>query len=263
MKELYDYINEVRISKEEIEQSIVLSEKDINSKPHNPLGTRNFFYELFNPVKNNRGKNRYSLSNLEDQKNLYKLVCNVVINIEANVQGRKKTVKANIKEELKNHYGVTDGYSFACFLLKNVNFFITNPNVVKTIKTFDLDRIGREYEIYSNNEDIEKFQPGELFNVKYFDPKQDTPDNRTIVLYDCSDPKNKEKTYCFKIHGKQTEEYVEHFINMHKMTYQKITKIPYFDVRPILAVNYIKKSAKFLEEEYFLKPVQGVLKEIN
>lgn len=273
MKELYDYINEVRISKEEIERSIVLTDQDLNSNLRNPLNPRNFFNTLFDPIANkalftktsNEKYNRLSLSNISHQNKLYNSICNVKIYIDQINYGNKQTVAADIENILSERYQVTDGYSLACFLLKNVNFFSDkrNTNAPLVIKNLDLSTIGKEYEIFKNSEE---FQPGELFDVNKFDPKSETKDSRILVLYDCADPKNKEKTYFFTIPRKcsgKNAEYVEYLINMHKMTYQKITKIPYFDVRPILAVNYIKKSAKFLEEKYFLQPVQGVLKEIN
>ena len=130
---------------------------------------------------------------------------------------------------------------------KNLSEFMwSNAKILK--KYFDVSRISnfneielmRKYNIYKKSAD---FQDGELFDIDSYNPKEDGKNGyRILVIYDYNNPTNLDTVYQYKLYGKRGHKDIEQAVNNHKINWKIKANLDYFDARPILAKNYIKKN---------------------
>lgn len=235
MKNIIEYIYEERLTKENTKES-----KEVKQTRQNI----DFFDKLFNNLskklekKNKRSNDeervQYSLNDKLQQKKLYNALIGTMVDT------------INIANKLKSEFDVIDGSTLARFLWKNAKFFSKVTGIGIVIKNFDEREIIANYRKFKNSA---KYQEGEPFNPDEFDPELDGSEGyRTLVIYDVNDPGNLDLVLKYKLYGTRGYLDVEHDVNNFKTNWRLNKELSYYDARPILAKNYIKKTIDQLKK---------------
>lgn len=229
MKNLIEYIYEERLTKENTNESETVKQTKQNveffDKLFNNLSTK---LEKKNKRSNDGERVQYSLNDKIQQKKLYNALIKTMVD------------SINVEEKLKKEFKVKDGHDLARFLWKNAKFFSKVTSIGIVIKNFDEREIMANYRKFKSSA---KYQDGEPFNPEEFDPTLDGSEGyRTLVIYDVNDPGNLDSVLSYKLYGTRGYKDVEHDVNNFKTNWRINTDLTYYDARPILAKNYIKKT---------------------
>ena len=223
MKSLIDFIKE---SQQTINEGLVLFKfkKDlIKTQIKAEDGLKNFL---------KHSKKRYSFNNKTDVKNFFTDYCSYT-----------KLTRSDLKE-----LGITDGKDLINLIASKKDELEKEGFNLKTIKSFDETELQKEYKAWKKSDD---YIEGKKFNRKEAEEESEDELKRTLVIYYSEHPGNEDTTLEYEFTGKIGKT-TQHQINMFKMDWHYETGLKYYDARPILLSNYLKKSDEELaKREYW------------
>ena len=170
----------------------------------------------------NNATKRYSLNNKSDLDQLF------------NDFMKSKKLDTKILKE----FGITDGKSIAKLIVANKEALEKDGWRFNAIKSFDESEQQKEYKKWKASSDYVKGEKFSKADMKDADEEELT---RTMVVYDANDPGNEETTIKYDFYGKVGKD-TSHQINMLKVDWHYGTGLKYYDARPILLSNYLKKT---------------------
>ena len=216
MKSLVEYINE----------SIVINEKLYFFKPN--AKTFKSAADIEDAVKSflNNATKRYSFENKSDLDQLFKDFCNFA----------KKHYA--IDNKVLKEFNVIDGKSIARLITSHKEELEKDGWKFDAIKSFDESEQQKKYKAWKNSDD---YVEGKKFVKRELKDADEEELERTLVVYDSNDPGNDETTIEYDFYGKVGKD-TSHQINMIKVDWHYETGLKYYDARPILLSNYLKKS---------------------
>lgn len=151
---------------------------------------------------------------------------------------KEKGIRRNI---LKN-FNVESPEKLAKLIIDNHDEMVNAGWKFDRLKNFDLTKLEQDYESW-------KAAGGQ--SGKDFDPNaKPSEDERIVVIYDVNNPKLPETTKEYTFKGKMGKD-TAHEINMMKVDWKYMTGKKYYDARPILLTNYLKKSDDELKAVVF------------
>lgn len=212
MKSLVEFINE---NLQQIDESLILfkpTAKNAQDAANVEDAIKNFL---------NTTKKRYSFNN----KHELELFFNDFV----------KTTDAKILKE----FGITDGKSLAKLLVDNHKKLEDDKWNLKAIKSFDESEMKKEYKKWKESKD---YIEGKQLNKEQYKDADEEQLKRTLVVYYANDPGNDETTIQYDDFEGKIGKDTSHQINMLKMDWHNQTGLNYYDARPILLSNYLKKS---------------------
>lgn len=237
MKSLSQFLQESQISLQSkiqeydrIDEALILFP---NGKPFQLAakvedGLRNFLRHC---------KKRYSFNNKQDLEKLFKDYLDYT----------HLTWK-----DVKN-FGIVDGASIADLIIRNKEALEKDGWKFDNISSFDETKMQKEYKKWKNSDD---YVQGKRLDKSEYDDANDEDLVRTLVVYDANDPSNPETTLEYDFEGKRGKA-TDHQVNMIKMDWKYETGLKYYDARPILLSNYLKKSDAELEKVSAFNDVIG------
>lgn len=220
MKTLVEYINE---NLQQINEALILF------KP-NAQNAQNAA-KVEDSIKNflNTAKKRYSLNS----KHEIELFFNDFVKF------------AKIDSKLLKEFGIVNGKSLAKLLILNREKLENNKWNLKAIKSFDESEMKKEYKKWKESKD---YVEGTQLNKENYKDANEEQLKRTLVVYYVNDPGNDETTIKYEDFEGKVGKNTSHQINMLKMDWCDKTGLKYYDARPILLSNYLKKSDEELEK---------------
>ena len=199
--------------------------------------------EAFYLLKNVNAKNAQSAAKVEDS------IKNFLI-------GAKKRYSFNNKHEMElffndfvkfakldskllKEFGIVDAKSLAKLLVDNKEALEKANWNLKAIKSFDESEMKKEYKKWKESKD---YVEGKELNKEQYKDANEEQLKRTLVVYYVNDPGNDETTIEYEDFEGKVGKDTSHQINMLKMDWCDKTGLKYYDARPILLSNYLKKS---------------------
>lgn len=175
-------------------------------------------------IKNflNTTSKRYSFENKSDLDQLFKDFCK----------------KSKIDNKLLKEFGIIDGKSIAKLITSHKEELEKDGWKFNAIKSFDETEQQKKYKAWKKSDD---YVEGKKFNKADYKDADEEELERTLVVYDANDPGNDETTIEYDFYGKVGKD-TSHQINMIKVDWHYGTGLKYYDARPILLSNYLKKS---------------------
>lgn len=212
MKSLTEYINE----------NMMINEKLYFFKPSAQRAQDAAKVE--DAIKNflNTTSKRYSFENKSDLDQLFKDFCK----------------KSKIDNKLLKEFGIIDGKSIAKLITSHKEELEKDGWKFNAIKSFDETEQQKKYKAWKKSDD---YVEGKKFNKADYKDADEEELERTLVVYDANDPGNDETTIEYDFYGKVGKD-TAHQINMIKVDWHYGTGLKYYDARPILLSNYLKKS---------------------
>lgn len=212
MKSLTEYINE----------NMMINEKLYFFKPSAQKAQDAANIE--DAIKNflNTTSKRYSFENKSDLDQLFKDFCK----------------KSKIDNKLLKEFGIIDGKSIAKLITSHKEELEKDGWKFNAIKSFDETEQQKKYKAWKKSDD---YVEGKKFNKANYKDADEEELERTLVVYDANDPGNDETTIEYDFYGKVGKD-TSHQINMIKVDWHYGTGLKYYDARPILLSNYLKKS---------------------
>lgn len=212
MKSLTEYINE----------NMMINEKLYFFKPSAQRAQDAANVE--DAIKNflNTTSKRYSFENKSDLDQLFKDFCK----------------KSKIDNKLLKEFGIIDGKSIAKLITSHKEELEKDGWNFNAIKSFDETEQQKKYKAWKKSDD---YVEGKKFNKADYKDADEEELERTLVVYDANDPGNDETTIEYDFYGKVGKD-TSHQINMIKVDWHYETGLKYYDARPILLSNYLKKS---------------------
>lgn len=182
-------------------------------------------------------KTSYSFNNKADLEKFYKAF--------------KDYAKLDISD-LKE-FGIVDAVTLANLIITNREKLQEAGWKLDKIKSFDESARQKEYKKWKASDD---YVEGKAFSRKDAEDESEDELERTMVVYHCDDPGNDAmiREYTFK--GKVTREN-QRQVSMIKMDWAYQTDSDYYDARPILLSNYLKKSDAELEARTAVDDIIG------
>lgn len=182
-------------------------------------------------------KKSYSFNNKTDLEKFYK--------------DFKEYAKLSISD-LKE-FAIVDAASLANLIINNHEKLQEAGWKLDKIKSFDESARQKEYKKWKASED---YVEGKAFSRKDAEDESEDELERTMVVYHCDDPGDESlvREYTFK--GKVTKDN-QRQISMIKMDWCYQTDNDYYDARPILLSNYLKKSDAELEARTAVDDIIG------
>lgn len=182
-------------------------------------------------------KTRYSFNNKQDLDKFFKAFCEY-----------SKISNTDLKA-----FGITDGASIARLLINKKEDLEKEGWKFDAIKSFDETEMQKEYKAWKASDD---YAEGKKFNRDDYKDADEETLVRTLVVYDVNDPGNPETTLQYDYEGKRNKDN-EHQTNMRKMDWHYATNLKYYDARPILLSNYLKKSDEELAKRDVMDDIIG------
>lgn len=212
MKTLVEYINE----------NLYINEALILFKPS--AKTAQDAAKIEDAIKSffNNSDKRYSFDNKTDLQQMFKDFCS----------------KSKISTKLLKEFGVIDGKSIARLITSHKEELEKDGWKFDAIKSFDETEQQKKYKAWKNSDD---YVEGKKFVKHELKDADEEELERTLVVYDANDPGNDETTIEYDFYGKVGKD-TSHQINMIKVDWHYETGLKYYDARPILLSNYLKKS---------------------
>lgn len=212
MKSLVEYINE----------NLYINEALILFKPS--AKTAQDAAKIEDAIKSfiNNSNKRYSFDNKTDLQQMFKDFCS----------------KSKISTKLLKEFGVIDGKTIASLIIANKEKLEKDGWKFDCIKSFDETEQQKKYKAWKESDNYVK---GEKFSKADLKDADEEELVRTLVVYDVNNPGNEETTIKYDFYGKMGKDTM-HQINMIKVDWKYGTGLKYYDARPILLSNYLKKS---------------------
>lgn len=212
MKTLVEYINE----------NLYINEALILFKPS--AKTAQDAAKIEDAIKSffNNSDKRYSFDNKTDLQQMFKDFCS----------------KSKLSTKLLKEFGVIDGKSIARLITSHKEELEKDGWKFDAIKSFDETEQQKKYKAWKNSDD---YVEGKKFVKRELKDADEEELERTLVVYDVNDPANDETTIEYDFYGKVGKD-TSHQINMIKVDWHYETGLKYYDARPILLSNYLKKS---------------------
>lgn len=214
MKTLVEFINE---SLQQINESIILFNANAKNAKNAALvedKIRSFL---------NTTEKRYSLNSKHETELLF-----------------NDFVKfAKLDSKLLKEFGITNDKSFAKLLINNKEKLEKEKWNLKAIKSFDESELKKEYKKWKESKDY--VEGKHLYKEEYKDADEEEL-VRSLVVYYVNDPGNPETTITYDNFVGKMGKNTSHQVNMLKMDWHEQTGLKYYDARPILLSNYLKKT---------------------
>lgn len=182
-------------------------------------------------------KSEYSLTNKSDLEKMFKDFI--------------KYAKVDIST-LKE-FNITSGLDIANILIKNRENLEKDGWEFDKIKSFNETELEKQYKKWKNSSD---YVEGHKLNKKEAKELDEDELTRILVIYDANDPGNEETTIEYDFTGKRGKD-TDHQVNMLKVDWKYMTGLKYFDARPILLSNYLKKSDAELQKREIIDDIIG------
>lgn len=216
MKSLTEYINE----------NMMINEKLYFFKPSSK--TFKNAADIEDAIKSflSNTSKRYSFDNKLDLEQFFKHFCDFA----------KKHYA--ITDKTLKEFGIVDGKSIAKLLISHKEELEKDGWKFDAIKSFDETEQQKKYKAWKKSDD---YVEGKKFNKADYKDADEEELERTLVVYDANDPGNDETTIKYDFYGKVGKD-TAHQINMIKVDWHYETGLKYYDARPILLSNYLKKS---------------------
>ena len=230
MKSLVEFINESLISE-------ALTLYLFKPKAATAQIAANFEDALRNFLESS--KKEYSFNNKADLESFFK--------------DFRDYAKREVKDNDRKILGVTDAASLANLIITNVEKLKEAGWKINKIKSFNESEREKKYKAWKKSD---KYVEGKKFNKKEAEEESEDELNRIMVVYYVNDPKDESTTLEYEFTGKVNKDNQEQ-ISMIKMDWHYATGLGYYDARPILLSNYLKKTDAELEAKSAVDDIIG------
>lgn len=146
--------------------------------------------------------------------------------------------KYKIEYYILKEFGIIGGRSMAELLLKSHQILVDENWNLSKIKDFDETKRQKQYKRWKESEDY--------VEGKHFGESNCGVEERIMIVYDVNDPLNRENIFEYTLKGKVGKKTMDQ-VSMFKTDWHYQTGIKYYDARPILLENYLKKSEEELK----------------
>lgn len=150
-------------------------------------------------------------------------------------------------------FNITSGLDLANLLIENKEGLEKDGWVFTKIKSFNETELEKQYKKWKSSGD---YVEGRKFDKEKVKDLEEDELKRILVVYDVNDPENEDTTIDYNFKGKRGKD-TDHDVNMIKMDWKYKTHLKYFDARPILLSNYLKKTSEELKKREITDDIIG------
>jgi hypothetical protein len=145
----------------------------------------------------------------------------------------------NVPRSTLKEFGLTSAQALANLIYRSYDILEQENWNIQVIKEFATSKRSQKYQKWIKSKD---YVEGRKLSNMHENPR------RILVIYDKSFPGNPDTTYEYPIEGIMGRENTMQQVCMLKQDWHYQTGISFYDARPILLENYLKKSEEELRQ---------------